>query len=287
MAKSKVERTVSRMVSKIQSFRKPMSKPAKFGYWTLMVLLIISVAFLPAFLRELIGTTLPAFIPIIVFSAAVLAILIVRKNKAEKDFWQTKDIADKVNYIEVTDASELEKFCDDNTWVFGSKKEELMPFIYNWLLTSDAIGKNDKINVYYLSVNVIKSRFKHRDDAKQKLAENQELFLIKLAELDFDDETKFKINSEASVLRPFDFYVWLTKNFVVSGLNIEPADESDEDEDEYDEEYEDDSDEYEDDESDDSDDSDDSGEDSEDDDSEGDESDDESDEDESGDTEED
>lgn len=238
MAKSKTEKLVGRMVEKIQNNRNPMTTLGKVCYWGLILGLLFSVILLPGILKSLMGTSLLFLVPMVIFSILILVFVFKRKNKLASLFWQDKECGSKINYVKVSDAGNIEEFCDGKTWVFGSKKEELVPFIYNWFLTAGVLKKSSGLDVYYLPVSVLKKRFKDRNDVKVKLNDDQEIFLIKLAELDMDDDKEQKLGNEALVLRPFDFYNWLTKNFIVTGLEINNLDDSDEDDEE--DEYEDD-----------------------------------------------
>lgn len=230
---SSVERTIGRMVDKVEAQRDPQTKVMKVVYWILVGLLIISAVFLPSVLKELLGFALYSLIPVAIFSVAILVLVMMRKKKYEKAFWQVRDISSKVNYVEVTDASEIEKFCNENSWVFGSKKEEIMPFNYNWLLTAGAIDANTKLNVYYMSAGLVKSRFTYRNDVKNQLTDDHEIFVVDLSELDMSEEIEDKLANEAAVVRPYEFYNWLTKNFIVTGLSV--SDEEDDEENDEDE----------------------------------------------------
>lgn len=247
MAKSRSEKMISRMVEKVQNHRQPMSAGIKVLYWGCMLGLFISVLVLPGILKMLTGSTLMFLVPMVLFSAGIITIIYYRKKKSEKVFWQTRDIDGKVIYTKFEDASKIEQFCDGNTWIFGSKKEDLMPFIYNWFLTLGVIEDGDKVNVYYFPVSLIKSRFKYKDSVKRQLEDSHELFLISLNELDIDEATDKELSKESSIIRPYDFFMWLTSNFAVAGLLVHDDDEEDED---YDEDEEDELDEMDEDEED-------------------------------------
>lgn len=239
MANKRTQKVIERMTNKLQSYRYPMSTIGKIGYYALWALLLISVVLLPTILKSITGFSAPALIPIIVFSVIVLVVIVVRKKKLSEKFWKVTDTSSKVDYIKVDDISLIFDLFKKKSWVFGSSKEELTPFIYNWFLTSDVITENTKLNVYYLPVSLLREELTEITSAVPVLPKDQEIFIISLDELDMTEAQENRIDAESNVVRPFELSTWLTKYFIITkaDLGIEEDDE-DEDEEEDDEEYE-------------------------------------------------
>lgn len=232
MANKRTQKVIKRMTDKLQSYRYPMSAIGKIGYYALWVLLFISVLILPTVCKSLTGFSSPSLIPMIIFSVLIIVVMVIRKKKLSEKFWKVTDTSSKVNYIKVDDISLIFDLFKKKSWVFGSAKEELTPFIYNWLLTSEAIDENTKINVYYLSVSLLRDELTEITSAVPVLPQDQEIFIISLDELDMTEEIENKIDAESNVVRPFDLSTWLTKYFIITkaDLGIEEDDETSDEE---------------------------------------------------------
>lgn len=240
MANKRTQKVIERMTNKLQSYRYPMSTIGKIGYYALWALLLISVVLLPTILKSLTSFSAPALIPIIAFSVIVLVVIVVRKKKLSEKFWKVTDTSSKVDYIKVDDISLIFDLFKKKSWVFGSSKEELTPFIYNWFLTSDVITENTKLNVYYLPVSLLREELTEITSAVPVLPKDQEIFIISLDELDMTEAQENRIDAESNVVRPFELSTWLTKYFIITKADLgieEDEEEEDEDEEEDSEAY--------------------------------------------------
>lgn len=242
MAKSKTEKVVDRMTERLQNSRNPMTLIEKVLYWGLLLLLVLSAIFLPSILKQYTGLSILSLIPIVIFSVCFFAVVVVRKNKLKKKFWKVpaEDAATKIDYTNISVAdtsSKILEFYDSHTLVFGSKKEALMPFVYNWFLTSGYISDNEKLEVYTLQLSNIRNILEEKKDVKKPLPQDLELLLINIDNLDLDENQLNKLGIEESIVRPFRFPFWVDSYFVPNAqMEAINAANAEDDEDEYDEE---------------------------------------------------
>lgn len=238
MAKSKTQKVVGHMTEKLQNLRAPMSLLTKILYWGSFALLLASVLVFPNIIKAVTGSYLLTIIPVLLFTAIVLGIVVIRKKKNSKLFWRVDpaNVDKNISYVNISESVADEKmleFYGDRAIVFGSKKEDIVPFIYNWFLTGEFISSAEKLNVYTLKLSTVRSKLEEKKNAKNPLPENMDLLIVDVNDLELSDEQMKKFTTEEGVIRPFRFSSWIDSNFI-------PSDEmkalyEDDEEDEYDE----------------------------------------------------
>lgn len=234
MAKNKVfYKSISKAILDLTERRRKKSVLNKILFYAVIAFVVIFAAVSPSYIMEYFSCTpflacLPSFILLgLVFFGGYY-----RKKLAVRRFMKVENIDDKVNFIELTDSttlSDFKRFYEDDTWIFGSRKEDIIPFIYNWFLTAGVINNDTKFNAYYLKMDVIKSKFKRKSEKDDNIQlQAKEVCLLSISEFDFTDDQLEKISEEASCVKPFQFESWLNKYFVVPSFFNEDDEETEE-----------------------------------------------------------
>lgn len=226
MAKKKriIYKTISGAVVELHKFRHPMKLWLKVLLIILAVIGVLFFCFLPGLLvGEFHASNFMATLPTLIALLLVLTFRNIRKKKIVESFMKVEDITDKVDFKTITNPREFEQYRTKETWVFGTKREDMMAFMYNWFLSAGAIDENTKLEVYSFPFSLLAQQYFVRPDKTMK--DDTTINLWCVADLGLSDETRERIQAEVEIVKPFEFSRWLPSYFDVSSV--------DDDDDEY------------------------------------------------------
>lgn len=212
-------KSIAKAIVDISEKRSKHSLLSKILFYGLIILAVMFVAVAPSYIVSYFNcSTTLACIPSFIVLGVVFFGANFRKRRTLSKFMKVSDITGKVNYIELGENTTLQDFkvlYENDTWVFGSRKEDIIPFIYNWFLTAGVIDSSTTFNVYTLKTEVLNKKFNRQ--TLNKTLENQaaEVCLVPITEFEFSDEQLDLIIDEAQCVRPYQFETWLSKNYVV------------------------------------------------------------------------
>lgn len=222
-------KSVTRAILDISESRNKKSQLSKILFYALIILAVVFVAVAPSYIMSYFECSpTVACIPSFVVLGLVFFGANFRKRRALSKFMRVSDVSSKVKLIELGDEMTLQDykvFYDNDTWIFGSHKDEIVPFIYNWFLSAGIIDEDKKFNVYTIKTDVINRMFKRSIAAKSLDNQAAEVTLIPITEFEFTDEQLDKLIEEAAYVRPFQFERWLRKNYIVPAFFDEGEDE--------------------------------------------------------------
>lgn len=227
-----VYRSIANSISRLNEYRKPSSKLKWIPIVLLGIIVTIVLCFLPGVLVNFTPITETyAAIPSFALIFLILAGFVYSKKRTVRKFMKVSDVSDFVDYQDICNINEIMSYKDKRTWVFGTKREMMMPFFYNWFLSSGIIEEGTKLTVYSFPFMYLKERYELKDPGSISDTTTINLFCL--------DETKIKedkldvLSEEEKIVKPFNFSAWLELKCKPKSYSEYVEDEYEDDDDEY------------------------------------------------------